>query len=191
MKPRRSHHEEGPLPTLSNRAQFARELFEAVLLIAVIFTLVNLLSARFVVEGSSMEPNFYHGQYIIVSRLDYMFGEPARGDVIVFHYPQDPSRDFIKRIIGLPGETVTIEAGQITIAGEVIEEPYIAATSRYSGEWELDRDEYFVLGDNRANSNDSHNFGPIPREVIIGRAWISYWPVHRWGVVPHHNYDIP
>ncbi|MBN1285663.1 MAG: signal peptidase I [Anaerolineae bacterium] len=184
------YDDDGPRPIFSQRAQFARELFETALLIAAVFTLVNLLSVRFVVEGSSMEPNFHDGQYIVVSRLDYMLDAPARGDVIVFHYPQDPSRDFIKRIVGLPGETVAVGAGQITINGKTIDEPYIKAPFRYAGRWTLADDEYFVLGDNRGNSNDSHDFGPIKRGVIVGRAWVSYWPVHLWGVVPHYDYSV-
>jgi signal peptidase I len=121
-----------------------------------------------------------------------MFGVPQRGDVIVFHYPEDPDRDFIKRIIGLPGEQVYIEAGQVYINGAPLEEPYIQKSFTYSSRhaWTLGPDEYFVLGDNRDNSDDSHDFGPIDRSTIIGRAWVSYWPIARWGVVPHHDYAL-
>jgi signal peptidase I len=175
-----------------SRAQLLGDVLEAVLLVLVVYTLVNLLTARFIVEGRSMEPSFYDGQYIVVSRLEYMFDAPKRGDVIVFHSPEDPDRDFIKRIIGLPGEQVYIEAGQVYIDSAPLDEPYIQNSFTYSSShaWTLGPDEYFVLGDNRNNSNDSHDFGPVNRSAIIGRAWVSYWPIARWGVVPHHNYTL-
>ncbi len=180
-----------PPPHTHSSAHFIRKLGEAALLMLVILTLVNLLSAHFIVDGRSMEPNFHNGEYIIVSLFDYMLGSPQRGDVIVFRYPHDPSRDFIKRIIGLPGETITIDAGQVLVNGVSLVEPYIKARFTYSGEktWSLGPHEFFVLGDNRNNSNDSHTFGPIPRSVIVGRARVSYWPIHMWRIIPHHNYN--
>ena len=177
-------------PRFLRLRRLAREAGETLLLILALYTLINLATARYEVQGNSMEPSFRDGQRIIVSRLDYMLGEPQRGDVVVFHYPKDPNRDFIKRVIGLPGDTVVIEQGQIAINGAPLAEPYIMADFRYSGRWQLGPDEFFVLGDNRNNSNDSHDFGPIGRSFIVGRAWMVYWPPERFGLVLHHHYAI-
>ncbi len=160
-------------------------------MIVAIYTLINLLTARFVVEGSSMNPNFASGQFIIVNRLSYLLGEPRRGDVVVFASPDEPGHDFIKRVLGLPGETVAVRDGLVYVNGEPLYEPYISAPPTYRGEWTLGADEYFVLGDNRNNSRDSHAFGPLRRDKIVGQAWVVYWPLEDWGFVPHYDYDAP
>jgi signal peptidase I len=165
-----------------------RELFDAVLLFVLVYTLVNLLTARFIVEGSSMAPNFATGQYIIVNRVSYLLSSPARGDVVVFTSPEENERDLIKRVIGLPGETVVVRNGQVYINDTPLPEPYLNQQPRYNGEWVLGSDEYFVLGDNRNNSRDSHNFGPLARAHLIGQAGIVYWPPDAWGLVPHFDY---
>jgi signal peptidase I len=131
-----------------------------------------------------MHPN----QYVLVDKVSYMLGDPQRGDVVVFNYPLATERDFIKRVIGLPGETVTISAGQVYINGEVLEEPYIAAPPAYENSWTLGPDQYFVLGDNRNSSSDSHSWGPLDRQYLIGRAVFVYWPPTLWGLVPHFTY---
>jgi len=177
-----------------------RELLETVLLIAAIYAFVNLATARFVVDGDSMLPNFETDQFIIVSRLSYVLGDPERGDVVVFHYPEDPERDFIKRVIGLPGETVTIWGGRVYIDGKLLDEPYIEdqyrdtfCNNRYRElgecEWVVGEDEYFVLGDNRNRSKDSEDFGPVNRKFIVGRAFVRYWPVQDWGLIQHWSFD--
>jgi signal peptidase I len=109
--------------------------------------------------------------------------------VIVFHPPTRPDEDYIKRIVGLPGEQISIDGGKIWVDGVAIDEPYIADPSWYSGVWDLGEDEYFVLGDNRANSSDSHSWGVLPRGNIVGKAWLSYWPPEHWGVATHHSFD--
>ncbi|NLF74737.1 MAG: signal peptidase I [Chloroflexi bacterium] len=180
-----------PQPRRRHGRSFMRELIETVLLIAAIYAFVNLATARFVVDGHSMLPNFDTDQFIIVSRLSYILGEPGRGDVVVFHYPQQPDRDFIKRIIGLPGETVTILEGRVYIDGKLIEEPYIENFCRgksCDGEWVVGDDQYFVLGDNRSASKDSQDFGPVDRKYIVGRAFVRYWPPSDWGMVKHWSY---
>ena len=183
--------DEGPQPQNPAFRRLARETLETVLLILAIYTLINLTTARYEVQGSSMEPSFHDGQRIIVSRLSYMLGEPARGDVIVFHYPKDPTRDFIKRVIGLPGDHVAIESGQVYVNRVPLTEPYVRETGNYpDGEWRLGPDEYFVLGDNRNNSNDSHDFGPINRAFIVGRAWVVYWPPNGLGVIAHYEHRL-
>jgi len=165
---------------------------ETVLLIAAIYAFVNLATARFVVDGHSMLPNFTTDQFIIVSRLSYVLGEPRRGDVVVFHYPLQSDRDFIKRVIGLPGETVTIREGRVYINGRLIEEPYIQNFCRAKtcdGEWTIGPDQYFVLGDNRGASKDSQDFGPVDRKYIVGRAFVRYWPPEDWGLIHHWSFS--
>ena len=154
----------------------------------VIYALVNFFIGRFRVEGDSMQPTMHPDEYVLIDKLSYMFGQPQRGDIVVFHYPCGTDRDFIKRIIGLPGETVTILSGQVTVNGELLQEPYIAAAPRYNGTWTAAADEYFVLGDNRNNSSDSHSWGVLQREFLIGRALVVYWPLDALEIVPHYNY---
>lgn len=181
-----------PQPTLRGSRTFVRELLETVLLIAAIYAFVNLATARFVVDGHSMLPNFDSDQFIIVSRLSYILGEPERGDVVVFHYPLQSDRDFIKRIIGLPGEKVTILDGRVYINDRLIDEPYIenfCNNKRCDGEWIVGEDEYFVLGDNRGASKDSQDFGPVHEKYIVGRAFVRYWPPEDWAVIKHWDYD--
>ena len=160
------------------------------LLTILIFWAVNAATGRFRIDGNSMEPNLSDGQYIIINKLVYQLREPQRGDVVVFQYPHDPSRDFIKRVIGIPGDEVAVTRGAISINGQPVEEPYIAQPGSYSGRWTLGPDQFFVLGDNRNNSSDSHNWGVLPRDNLVGRAWVIYWPVQDWGGVPHSAFDL-
>ncbi len=183
-----------PQPQLQPGPSFLREIVETLVLIAAIYAFVNLATARFVVDGHSMLPNFTDDQFIIVSRLSYIIGDPQRGDVVVFHYPQQQDRDFIKRVIGLPGETVTIQGSRVYINGKLIDEPYIDPENwchgkSCDGSWEVGPDQYFVLGDNRGSSKDSQDFGPVDRKFIVGKAFIRYWPPSEWQLIPHHNYS--
>jgi signal peptidase I len=137
----------------------------------------------FVVDGESMHPTFENGQYLIVDELTYHFEAPKRGDVIVFRYPGDPSVFYIKRIIGLPGETVSISHGQVTVTkadGSTIalQEPYVVAEdASYSEDSKLAANQYFVMGDNRPNSSDSRVWGPLPRNDIMGRVFLRLLPL--------------
>lgn len=188
-------YSELPRPRLVRRNSFLREVIETLVLVVAIYTLVNLSTARFVVEGSSMEPNFHTGEYVIVSRLAYIMGEPERGDVVVFHYDVENKRDFIKRVIGLPNEQIEINEGRLYVNGLLLDEPYVMDYCRRSfcpnRTWQLEDDEYFVLGDNRNSSQDSHDFGPIKRNQIIGKAWVRYWPLEDFQIIPHHDYGLP
>lgn len=166
-----------------------REIIETVVLTALIFIALRFAFQNFRIEGQSMEPNFHEGQFLIINKLEYRFHPPERGDVIVFHSPDNPQKDFIKRIIGLPGEQLQIQDGRVLINGQPLEEPYLA--NPVSGNWgpaTVAPDQYFVLGDNRNNSSDSRNWGMLPMAKMIGKAWISYWPPPTWGLVPHHTY---
>ena len=165
------------------------EIVETIVMTILIFAAVRLLVQNFRIEGNSMEPNLHNGQYLIIEKMSYRFGEPQRGDIIVFHYPNNPKRDFIKRIIGVPGETVEIRQGQIYIGGQLLPEPYYPNTGTYNwGPGVVGEDEYFVLGDNRNNSSDSHSWGMLPKDMIVGKAWFTYWPTSDWGLIPHYAF---
>ena len=162
-----------------------REIVETLLLTVVIFVLVNTLTGRFRIDGSSMEPTLHDGGYVIVNRIVYRLQAPQRGDIVVFR--RDGNREFIKRVIGLPGETVEVRGGHVYINGAALQESYIAQPSVYSMEpRKIAAGEYFVLGDNRNNSSDSHNWGTVALAAIDGKAWVTYWPPKDWGVVPHY-----
>jgi len=178
-------------PSLRTRIlRFFGELIQTVAIAGVLFLAVNLLTARIRVEGISMEPSLHEGQFVVVNRMAYRWNEAERGDIIVFRFPLNPSRRFIKRVIGLPGNTVTIRGGDVYIDGQILDEPYLAATPRYDGEWVIGPDELFVLGDNRNNSSDSQNWGPLPIEEIIGKAVIVYWPPSEAGLIPHYDLAV-
>jgi len=166
----------------------AREVLETILLTIAIYAVVNFATGRFRVEGDSMQPTLHPNQYVLIDKVSYMLGEPQRGDIVVFHYPFGTERDFIKRVIGLPGETVVVVNGRVTVDGQVLAEPYIAAPPQYQNTWVLGEGEYFVLGDNRNNSSDSHSWGPLKAEFLVGRALVVYWPLDSLQVVPHYSY---
>lgn len=166
-----------------------------VLEVAVITTLIFLLARVFVqnyqVDGPSMTPTLLNGQYILVNKADYFTHGPRRGDVIVFKFPDDTSRDFVKRVIGVPGDTVvTYQDGTVIVDGVKLNEPYI--NDHYNGvarTWSLDTGQYFVMGDNRGDSFDSRDWGPVPQADILGKAEFVYWPLgsahglHDWSGV--------
>ncbi len=170
--------------TSSGVAAWLADLLETILLAAVLFVGINLVSVRIRVESISMEPTLIPGEFVIVNKLAYRFGEMHRGDVVVFYYPRDPSQRYIKRIIGLPGDEVTISGGRVFINGAPINEPYLNAPPTYMGTWQVPRDGIFVLGDNRNRSADSHVWGMVPLDYIIGKAVFVYWPLDRFGPVP-------
>ncbi len=145
----------------------------------------------FIVSGSSMVPNFHNQEYLVVNKLTYKFGQPNRGDVIVFKYPKDTSQYFIKRVIGLPGEKVKVENGKVFIYneqypdGKVLSEPYLSNQDITFGKNDivsLGSDEFFVLGDNRLASSDSRIWGILPRHDIVGVAWLRVFPINMFGV---------
>jgi signal peptidase I len=139
----------------------------------------------FFVRGQSMEPNFENGDYLIVDEISYRFGSPQRGEVVVFKYPQNPSLRYIKRIVGLPGETIAIEAGSVVIFNEkgsqILDEsdyfPFSVPLTPGDVRVSLDENEYFVLGDNRVSSADSRRWGPLDKENIVGRVLFRTWPL--------------
>jgi signal peptidase I len=166
-----------------------REIVETALLTAIIFLVVNAIIGRFRIESVSMQPNLYEGEYVIVDKVSYSLSSPRRGDIIVFEKTGQP--DLIKRVIGLPGDTVEVRPGQVLVNGIALVEPYIANPPNYTfGPVQVEPDRFFVMGDNRSNSSDSHVWGTISRDVIVGRAWLIYWPPPNWQIVPHYSYAV-
>ena len=172
-------------PETNDWKRFILDIIETIVLAVVLYFGINAISARVRVDGFSMNPTLQNGEYILVSRLSYKFDLPQRGDIIVFSFPVDQSQDLIKRVIGLPGETVSIQQNQVLINNVQLEEPYIAQEPLYSGEWTVPDGYLFVLGDNRNDSKDSHQWGLLPIENIIGKALIIYWPPPEWELISH------
>lgn len=167
----------------SRVVRFIIDVAETLILSILLFVGINAISARIRVDGHSMEPTLQSGEFVIVNKLAYKFGTPESGDVIVFHYPRDPNQEYIKRIIGLPGDEVKISNGTVYLNEQPIQEPYIAAPPNYQSDWDVPTNSLFVLGDNRNNSSDSHNWGPVPMEYVIGKALVVYWPPEKWGLI--------
>jgi len=158
---------------------------------AIIVLPIRIFIAQpFIVSGHSMDPTFANGQYLIVDQLSYHLGSPERGDVVILRYPLNPSTFFIKRIIGLPNETVTIKDGVVSITsktnelGFTLDEPYIELAKTENHTKVLGDDEYFVMGDNRAASSDSRVWGAAPEDLIIGKAFLRLLPVSQAAVLP-------
>ncbi len=176
-----------PQENLEKKTSFWRELVKLALIAVVIVVPFRLFIAQpFVVDGASMDPTFKNGQYLIVDELSYHFSHPARGSVLIFKYPLDTSKYFIKRVIGLPGETVKINDGVVMIVnsahpeGFTLNEPYVAFPKSDSGMYTLTSDQYFVMGDNRAGSADSRLWGPVPSKDIVGRPILRFVPPSVW-----------
>ena len=165
-----------------------REIIKFTLLAIVIVIPFRLYVAQpFIVDGASMVPTFETGHYLIVDEISYRFTSPERGSVLVFKYPENPKKSFIKRVIGLPGETVSIDNGEVTIIndenpeGFVLDEPYIKLEKKNEKlSRTLNHGEYFVMGDNRVGSADSRLWGPVPEDNIIGRPVIRFYPPSFW-----------
>jgi len=166
------------------------ELAETIVLSLIIFLLMRQVVQNYRIESHSMEPNFSEGQFILVNKLAYVLGEPQRGDVLVFHNPNNPDEDYIKRIIGLPGDTFAIADQQVYINSEAMGEPYIQNPIRPNETYPpqvIEPDHLFVMGDNRPNSSDSRRFGQLPQDLVVGKAWLRVWPPDQWGLVGHED----
>ena len=181
--------------------RLAREILEAVLLALVVLIVLQATVRNFKVEGSSMAPTLESGQFLVVDQAsflkfdrerlsrvvpfwkvdeaepEFVFTPPERGEIIVFQYPRDTTKDFVKRVLGLPGETVEVRSGTVYVNGEAIREQYLRRLDGSSvPPLILGEKEYYVIGDNRRNSNDSRAWGAVPEENIVGRVWLVYWP---------------
>lgn len=168
-----------------------KELAYVLLGAAAIFLVFQFTLQNSIVDGTSMEPNLMDADRLLVSRVSYVFSEPQRGDIIVFPSPYEDGREFIKRIIGMPGETVEIIRGVIYINGEELEEPYIINhDSRTMGAITVPEGEYFVRGDNRPVSLDSTQGWTVSRDEIDGKAWFVFWPFGSFGGAPNYEFQI-
>lgn len=170
-----------------------REALLALFLALCIFLAVQVTLESCQVQGYSMENSLLDGQRLLVIKTNYWFGDPQRGDVIIFHSPQEPDKNLIKRVIALPGEWVEIKGGKVYITdtnGDTfpLDEPYIIGTNGPYPRTKVPDDGYFVLGDNRNHSSDSRKWGMLPRENIIGEAWLCYWPLGDWHILPSYSY---
>ncbi|VAW42921.1 Signal peptidase I [hydrothermal vent metagenome] len=166
-----------------------REIVETLLLTFFIFWLVNSFVGRYRIDGNSMNPTLANEQYLLINNFSYYLNEPDRGDIIVFLHPNS-DLNLIKRVIGLPGDHIKIRERTVSVNGVLLNEPYIQADPTYSGDWTVPEDAYFVLGDNRNSSSDSHSWGFLPEENVLGKALIIYWPIPDWAEVPHFNYSL-
>ena len=166
-----------------------REILITLIVAVAVFFLLQITIQSSVVVGSSMNPTLEHGQRLLVNKLAYKFHPPERGDVIVFRSPNNQRTEFVKRVIAVPSDNVEVKSETVYVNGTQLYEPYIAAPPHYAlSEQEVPQESYFVLGDNRNNSNDSHKGWTVPYQNIIGKAWLSIWPPDKWGTVP--NYDL-
>ena len=191
--------------------RIVKEMIETVLLALLLFVLMEFSVQNFKVEGSSMKPTLEQDQYLLVNKIIYArvgldeiapfipfvhasqngpersmfaFHPPERREVVIFHFPGDPTRDFVKRVIGIPGDTIEIRRGDVYRNGEYVEEPFITnpSTRSYDPVF-VQGGHYYVLGDNRRSSNDSRDWGLVPEQNLIGRAWMKYWPPDNLGFV--------
>ena len=170
---------------------FFRELLITLALAVAVFLLLQTVIQTRDVIGRSMEPTLYDGERLIIDRVSYRLHEPERGDIVIFHPPNNPQTVYIKRIIGLPGDVVEVMDGAVYVNGQELDEPYIKDKPKYTlAATEIPAEEYFVLGDNRTNSNDSHNGWTVAEESIIGKAWVVIWPPDEWPVFAASTYAI-
>lgn len=182
-----------------------RDMLQTALLALFLFSGLQATIQNFRVEGSSMQPTLAEDQYLLVNKFLYyrfdgdrlaryipfldiepgetrfLFREPQRGEIIVFHYPRDTTRDFVKRVIAVPGDTVEIRIGKVYVNGLIVDEPYLSGPSGRTNlaKQTIGQDEYFVLGDNRLQSNDSRSWGTVPLSNVVGKAWFAYWPTSK------------
>ena len=164
----------------------------AILAILIVLPIRLFIAQPFIVSGASMYPTFHDSEYLIIDEISYILGEPKRNDVVVFKYPKDTTKFFIKRIIGLPGETVDINGEEVTITNEEnkdgfkLDQSYVENKSNTTGHYVLKDDEYFVMGDNRSASSDSRYWGPVKKNLLVGRALVRLLPISKIDFMPGH-----
>lgn len=167
-----------------------REIIETVVLALLLFLVIRQVVQNYRIESHSMEPNFYEGEFVLVNKLAYKLGEPERGNVVVFHNPNDTSQDYIKRVIGLPGDTVEVIGDTILINGEELPQPFEHIANpegTYFGPLVVPDGTIFVMGDNRPRSSDSRAIGAIDESLLVGQAWLRVWPFNKFGFVTHYD----
>lgn len=169
---------------MKKRSHLAREIVETIALTLIIFLVIRFAIQSYRVSGISMQPGLQNEEYVVVNKMAYLFHTPERGDVIVFHFPLDTSKDFIKRIVGLPGDTITYDSATVRVNGTLLKEPYISQAANPEGKTlVVPANNYFVMGDNRPASDDSRDWGFVPKEDIVGKAVMVYWPFSNWQLI--------
>ncbi len=203
-----------PQSTEQSTGSMVREIVETIVLALILFLVIRLVVQNYRIESHSMEPNFYEGQFVLVNKLAYKLGEPERGNVVVFHNPNDIGEswfhntwctvvglynsncivdygeDYIKRIIGLPGDTIQVIGNTILVNDEELPQPFtynFDSENSFYGPIVVPDDHIFVMGDNRPRSSDSRAFGPVSEDLIVGQAWLRVWPFNEFGFVKHYN----
>jgi len=164
------------------RHRLVREIIETIVLTVLMFIIINLAVQNYDVTGPSMEPSLHDQERIMVDKVSYWFHTPARGDVIVFSAPPAPTENYVKRIIGIPGDVITVDGNTVMLNGVTLNETYVDPTLQGNANPPINKqlipdDNYFVMGDDRKNSSDSRSWGWVPRDKIIGRAALVYWPL--------------
>jgi signal peptidase I len=183
-------YEEEPISI--RRTTFLKEVLETILWVIILYFIVDYVSIRVLVKGRSMEPNLVEGNFLLVNKLAYQNGLPDRGEIIVFNNPLDEEIDFIKRVIGLPGDTIEVTSGDLYLNGTKIEEYYIYGDSlRNTPLTSVPDGHVYVMGDNRNVSSDSRMWGPLNTAAILGQPVLIYWPPSDWGSMPHSTETFP
>lgn len=175
-QPEEPAHEDGKI------GRFLLDLVQMLIVTLVLYVLIDAVIGRVQVESISMLETVKPNELLMVSKLAYRNDDFQRGDIVVFHYPNNPNEDYIKRVIGLPGDTVTVLDEKVFINGYALNEPYIREAPNYTGEWTVPDGTLFVLGDNRNQSSDSHDWGFVPFDNVFGRALMIYWPLNEFAI---------
>lgn len=166
---------------IAHMRSFLVELAQTAILALILFLAIDTATARIRVQSISMQPTLYERDFVLVNKLAYRMGEMHRKDVVVFHPPLNQVEEpYIKRVIGLPGDTVRIAGGNVYVNDQLLQEGYLKAAPNYNGIWTVPEGQVFVLGDNRNNSSDSHQWGMVPVSNIMGKALVVYWPFDHW-----------
>lgn len=170
------------------RSHLAREIVETVALTILIFLAIRFTVQNYQIDGTSMTNTLQNGQFVLVNKVSYFFHAPSRGDIVVCQEPDRPDLDIIKRVIGIPGDTITTTSTDIWVNGVKLNEPYIRGKYNPQAITEtVPPNDYFVMGDNRPDSKDSRYFGFVPRDYIVGKAILVYWPLNQWQLINNYS----
>jgi signal peptidase I len=168
---------------------FIREILITLGIALVVFLLLQTTIQSSIVEGSSMQPSLEDGQRLIVLKAIYRFSEPERGDIIIIHPPVSPQKQWVKRVIGLPEDTVEVKDGKVYVNGFALIEPYLEDPPNYTlAPYKVPANNYFVMGDNRNHSTDSHYKWTVTRDNIVGEVWLRIWPFSTWGIIQGYSF---
>ncbi|GCE30647.1 signal peptidase I [Dictyobacter alpinus] len=166
------------------RSHFTREIIELIVITLLLFVVIRFIIHGYHMQSANMQPAISTDAYVMVNRTSYMLGKPQRGDAVVLHYPPDTNIDVMGRIIGLPGDTIKTDNQHVTVNGTVLNEAYVKTPFNPEGhEWKVPADAYFILNDNRQMTDDSRNWGPVNRDMIVGKAVVVFWPVNTWQII--------